>query len=110
MSANPSRNPFHNIGPYLKHAAQDGQLISMRCNGCRRQVNYYATELVDILGPNWPIKHPPWPCSACRSKEWIEVRGIFPSQTDQGKFYVRRLVKIKRVPVWRNELFGEVKR
>lgn len=44
------RHPAQHIRT-LQDAADDGQIIAVRCNLCRRLINYLATDLILVLNP-----------------------------------------------------------
>jgi hypothetical protein len=102
MPAVPSTNPAKNRN--LGDCAREGTMITMRCNGCRRQVNFWATDLVAVLGPNHQAHVPPWPCTRCRTIEYVVMRSTYPSAADlQAGITVRRPVRQIVKWLWRDE-------
>ena len=108
--------PHHkkNLGVYgnryrLAEAAREGLMLALTCRACHRQpVLFLATDLVRIFDPNRDCFYPPpFPCSLCGSDRYIEVKLRAQESAAVGKLTVRRLVGMKQVPVWRNELLGE---
>ena len=93
----------------LREAAAQGLMLSLRCSRCRRQpVIFLCSDLVQVLDPAIDcFVPPPFPCSACKTDRYIEVRTRGPEASAVGKLKVRRLAGIKRVPVWRDELLGD---
>jgi hypothetical protein len=100
-AAGPSANPFRNS--ILADAARDGMLISVTCLLCRRTVNYWAEDLVRVVGPMHQRHLPPFPCSRCRTAEHMAVRWCIPTSAEREKLMVRRPVKQVVKWVWRNE-------
>lgn len=98
----PSRNAFNNRS--IGTCARDRMMIVMRCNRCRREVRYWAVDLIQVVG-YWHQAHvPPWPCSRCRSVEYMRMWWILPSASDlQAGITVRRPVKQVTRWVWRDE-------
>lgn len=79
-------------------------LIEVSCNACRRRVNYWAADLVDVLGPDHEVHRPPFPCSKCRTIEYLNVRWHVPSSSElEAGLTVRRPVKQVVKWIWRNE-------
>lgn len=42
----------------MKDAALSHQVLTLRCNLCRRRVTYLASDLVEIVGHDWPLHIP----------------------------------------------------
>ncbi len=93
----------------LRQAAGQGLMLSLRCTRCRRApVVFLAVDLVQVLDPGIDcFVPPPFPCSACGTDRYIEVRIRPQEESAVGKLKVRRLAGIRRVPVWRDELLGD---
>jgi hypothetical protein len=93
----------------LAEAAAEGLMLALRCTRCRRApVLFLASDLVQVLDPNRDCFHPPpFPCSACGSDRYIEVKLRPQEEAATGRLVVRRLKGIRRVPVWQNELLGD---
>lgn len=96
LSANPYRCP------HLKDAASMGMLISVRCPLCRRTVNYWAADLVRVLGRNYPLHRAPFPCSRCKTSE-LYVSWKVPGPADLNDLTVRRPVRQVVRWIWRDE-------
>ena len=103
MPSVPSRNKFANRR--LRDAASEGMLLTVRCNGCRRQVHYLAADLVQVLG--WDHEAhvpPPWPCSRCRTSEYLSMRSWLPAASQMAEgITVRRPVGQVTRWKWRDE-------
>ncbi len=99
-AARPSSNRFRN--QRLRHAASNGMLITVRCPFCRRVVNFWAADLVKVLGPDHELHVPPFPCSRCRTRE-LDVRWRIPSAADLQGLTIRRPVRKVERWQWRNE-------
>jgi hypothetical protein len=91
----------------LQHAADDGQIIAVRCNLCRRLINYLATDLVEVLNPSRPVDAPPFACSRCGTASYMDVRVKTPSAGDYGHLIIRRLLGVRSVSEWGNRPLGE---
>lgn len=91
--------------PRMMQAAIAGMLITVKCGLCRRQVNYWAADLVEVLGPQALADVPPYPCSRCRAPDMLSVRRAVPSASElaEGKIVVRRPVRQIVKWTWRNE-------
>lgn len=89
----------------LREAARNGMMISMKCALCRREVNYWAHDLIQVLGPEALVDHAPWPCSRCSAPDMLSVRCVVPSASDiaTGNIIVRRPVKQVLRWIWRDE-------
>lgn len=95
----------------LQDAANDGQIIVVRCNLCRWLINYLATDLVEVLNPSRPVDAPPFACSRCGTANYMIVRVKTPSLADHGHLVIRRLLGVRSVSEWGNHPLGdEVKR
>lgn len=103
MPAVPSRNKFANRS--LRDCAHDGMLMVMRCNRCRRQVNYWASDLVKVIEDPFHEAHvPPWGCKRCGTSEYMVMRWRLPSAEELAEgLIVRRPVKRVVRWIWRNE-------
>lgn len=99
--AHPSSNPFRNR--LMRDAAADGMLIIMRCNRCRRATHFWAADLVAVVGDLHQAHVPPWPCSRCRTTEYINVTWTIPSAEMLRGLTVRRPVRKVERWIWRNE-------
>lgn len=97
----PPANKFRNLR--LREAASLGLVISMRCGLCRRRALYLATDLVIVLGPDHELRDPPWPCSRCRTREYIDIRWRQPAASEIDGLVVRRPVRRVARWIWRSE-------
>jgi hypothetical protein len=66
---------------------------------------FLASDLVQVLGPDADAYAVPFPCGECGSRDYVHVKLKTPYDEDVGKLVVRRLVRIDRVPKWRNEKY-----
>lgn len=92
----PSANPFRNRR--LCHQAETGMMLIVRCSNCGRVARYWAVDLVRVCGPDHQAHHVPFPCSKCRTKEWIDWRWTLPSAAEfaEGLIVRRPVQKVKR--------------
>ena len=77
-------------------------LITVRCPYCRRTINYWAADLLRVLGPDYELHAAPFPCSRCRTSE-LDVRWRVPASGDLDKLIVRRPVRQVVKWIWRDE-------
>lgn len=103
MPAVPSSNKFANRS--ISDCARDGMLITMRCNGCRRQVNYWAADLLEVIEDPFHEAHrSPWGCAHCRTGEYMVMRWRIPAASEMAAgLTVRRPVKKITRWIWRDE-------
>lgn len=87
----------------MSEAAADRMLITMRCNACHRVTHFWAVDLVKVLGGNHQAHIPPWPCSRCRTAEFINMTWIVPSSLMLDGLTVRRPVRKIERWIWRDE-------
>lgn len=91
----------------LQNAADDGQIIAVRCNLCWRLINYLAIDLIEVLNPSRPVDAPPFACSRCGTATYMDVRVKTPSRGDYGHLIIRRLLGVRTVSEWGNRPLGE---
>ena len=96
----PPANPFRALR--MSYAASAGMLISVRCPLCRRQVHFWATDLVKVLGPDHRLDRPPFPCARCKTTE-LDVRWRVPSASERSGLTVRRPLRQVVRWIWRDE-------
>ena len=101
-AGHPSANKFRNRT--LRHIEHSGRLALVTCTGCGRACRYWAHDLIKVLGPDHDLLVPPFICSKCRRREWMDIRWIVPSATElQDGLTVRRPVKQVVRWIWRDE-------
>lgn len=100
------RHPF-NPGRAIAAAAHDGQIITYKCNLCRRSRSFLASDLVKILPADTPVDSRPFKCSQCGLKDYIQVNISLPDIQDYGNLIIRRLVGIRAVPTWKDKKLGD---
>jgi len=91
----------------LKHAAEWGQLMIVKCNLCGRSVTYLATDLVTLLDPGRPALEVPFSCSRCGTDEFIRVTLNSPYGGDWGSLDIRRPGPIRVTQTWRTVKLGD---
>lgn len=91
----------------LQDAANDQQIIVVRCGLCRRLINYLATDLIQVLNPSRPVDAAPFACSRCGTASYMSVRVRTPSLADYGHLVIRRLLGVRSVSEWGNRPLGE---
>ena len=87
----------------MRDAAESGQMLMVRCNLCHRTVNYWAYDLVKVVGPHHEVHVPPFQCSRCRTREYLDVKCTIPSASELATLTVRRPVKQIAKWIWRTE-------
>ena len=100
--------PYHKLKPTRRYtlgqAADVGNMLQVRCLVCLRPAQVFlARDLEHLLGDHADANAPPFPCSKCRSLEFVQVKLRTPFDADVGKLIIRRLVRIDKVARWRNE-------
>ncbi|WP_162791864.1 hypothetical protein [Sulfitobacter sp. DFL-23] len=93
--------PFRTIAD----AANEGCLLLVRCNLCRRSIYFLASDLLTVIDPKHPLHLPPFPCSRCSKIEYVEIKERWPRADDYGHLKVRKLVQ-----VWKTDKLGESSR
>jgi len=88
----------------LADAAGDNQVMTIKCNLCRKKISFIASDLVAVVGPDWPVHIPPFGCSKC-GKEYINVEFWRVQPEHLGRVAVRRPFKL--VQKWRTEMLGD---
>ena len=90
----------------LRHAAEQGQLIFVKCTRCRRRAVYLASDLVTMLNPEQDALTPPFPCSHCGSDRhvWVDCRVC--SSDEVGNLLIRRPATVRRT-IWRTVKLGD---
>jgi len=78
-------------------------MLTMRCGLCRRSVNYWASDLVKVVGPHHEVHVPPFPCSKCRTREYIRIEWRVPPASALNDLTVRRPVKQITKWIWADE-------
>jgi hypothetical protein len=88
----------------LRQAAKDNMFVAVNCGHCIfPKALFLATDLVRILDPERDALEPPFPCSICKKDDYVRVKLRPVCNDDVGHTVVRRLVRLKVVPQWRNE-------
>lgn len=91
----------------LQDAADDNQLICVRCGLCQRATTFLATDLVRILNPSRPVDAPPFTCSKCGKADYIDVKVRMPRDGDYGHLIIRRLLRLRTTWEWGNRKLGD---
>jgi hypothetical protein len=78
-------------------------LIQHECLNCQRTVVFLPKDLLELfaLDVNAYARH--LACSLCGSTEHVRVTLRTPMTEDIARLKVRRLDRIKQIPVWRDE-------
>ena len=91
----------------LAQAAEQGQLIKVRCGSCFRTVHYLASDLAKFLGGSRPALAVPFPCSRCSSEMFMRVETVTPNPGDVGCIAVRRPGPLIVRQTWRTVMLGD---
>lgn len=94
----------HRIFP-LSALNQQRSLVRVTCRYCKRSHNYYPDDLIQIFGDvDVDSLMGRMRCEAGDHGP-LDVKGFIPTGSDAVGLRIRRLValKIRRVPVWREE-------
>ena len=91
----------------LKHAAEQGQLVFVKCSRCRRRAVYLAEDLIKILNPERDALLPPFPCSRCGTTNYIQVECRVYFSDEVGHLLVRRPGPVRRTQLWRTVKLGD---
>jgi len=87
----------------LRDAAASGQMLMTRCGLCGRSANYWATDLVKVLGPLHEVHVPPFKCSRCGTRDYVDVKVTVPAASQLNTLTVRRPIRQITKWIWRNE-------
>jgi hypothetical protein len=87
----------------MRDAAQQGQMLILHCELCKGSANYWAHDLVLVVGPLHIVHVPPFPCSRCGTCDYVSVNCTLPPASELAKITVRRPVKQVAKWIWRNE-------
>lgn len=95
--------------PYRTYgdAARDNMILTMRCNLCRVKRYYLARDLVQVVDPQTPITQIPFTCSRCGDNDCIDIRFQSNVAILNKSFYLRRLVGIRKMPLWEDQLYDQ---
>lgn len=89
----------------LSNLNDSRQLVRVRCAYCKRAHNYFPSDLIQIFGDvDVDSLVGRMKCEA-GDHGFVNVEAFFPSGREAVGLKIRRLVaiKIRRVPVWREE-------
>lgn len=82
-------------------AAADRQVALIRCSLCGRSAHYLPEDLARVCGEKAPAHVPPFPCSRCRTTEYMRVTLTIPRAEEAMAIQVRRPVKQVAKWIWR---------
>ena len=91
----------------LKHAAEQNQLVTVKCNLCRRAFTYLATDLVRFCDPEQPALTVPFACSKCGTTEFMRVTLGSAMAGDWGNLSIRRPGPVRRIQTWPTVKLGD---
>jgi hypothetical protein len=105
MTNSPPSSEFYR--PRIGKAARAGHLIVCKCNFCRRSVVYLAIDLVEIYHKEMFLEDLfGGRCPRCGKSDFWSVRERSPSTADVGMLKVRRPAGVRRIQLWRDELYS----
>jgi hypothetical protein len=88
----------------LEEAARYRNLVQHECVNCQRRVIFLPLDLIELFGPDADAYARHWACSTCGAIDHVRVTLRTPQTEDVARLTVRRLDRIKQVPVWRDEV------
>ena len=91
----------------LRDAAAQNQLVSVKCNLCRRAVTFLATDLIAFCDPAQPALTVPFPCSRCQTTEFMRVTLGSAVDGDWGNLTIRRPGPVRVIQTWRSVKLGD---
>lgn len=95
-SHRPPRNPRT-----WRDAANDRQVVQIRCSLCGRKAHYLPEDLAKVCGERAPAHVPPFPCSKCGTMEYMHVTLTIPPAEEAMKLQVRRPVRQVVKWIWK---------
>ena len=105
MTNTPPSREFYR--PRIGQAARAGLFIVCKCYVCRRSQVYLATDLVEIYHPDLFLEDLfGGRCPRCHSGGSWRVRQRYPSSSDVGMLQVRRPAGVRRIQLWKDELYS----
>ncbi|WP_159087090.1 hypothetical protein [Loktanella sp. Alg231-35] len=102
IRAHPAK-PFRTISD----AARAGQIVEIKCNLCKRGLNFLAVDLVQVIDPNHPMHIAPFGCSKCKTMEYVSIDTRSTNVGDVGRLPVRKLMGQRQSWVWKNGVLGD---
>ena len=105
MGQNRNTNQF--LRYKLRDAAKDGRVVICRCTGCRRTIHYLASDLCEVLSGDLDALYAPFPCSKCKTRDYIFVSLRLPAAGDYGHLLIRRPGPVKVTQTWRTVRLGD---
>lgn len=103
-----SARPYPGTTYRLKDAAEANQLIVVRCAHCRRVVRYLASDLLTLLkDPRRDAYAPPFPCSTCKTGDYLKVKMHSPMPGDYGALVLRRPGPVRHIQTWKTVRLGD---
>jgi hypothetical protein len=82
-------------------AAGDRQVALIRCSLCGRKAHYLPEDLAKVCGEKAPCHVAPFPCSKCRTIEYMSVALTIPRAEEALGIQVRRPVRKIEKWLWR---------
>jgi hypothetical protein len=81
--------------------------IVCRCNLCRRSRIYLATDLMELFhGDTFVAELFGGRCPRCQSGTFWRVRERYATNSDVGMLTVRRPAGIRKIQLWKDELYS----
>jgi len=102
----PEARPKEGKYRLYEFAGQD-YVLRVYCAGCRKTVRYLVDDLIKLKGRDWDVICPPYPCSRCKTREWM---GVWPEQVtkaDVGMMDIRRPSKVITIQKWKTVKLGD---
>lgn len=91
----------------LEDAANDGMIMTVRCNMCYQTTRFLAEDLAKILEPKSSANRAPFPCSKCGTQQYVVVTISSPRIGDYGHLPIKRPSSIRVTQLWRTVKLGD---
>ena len=97
--------PRGNRGLHLSECHDLGLVVWMRCNFCRGDARFYEpADLEKLLGDvELDSLRGKLRCAGCERDEYLDVGKRRIAELERTGTVIRRLVRIQRRPVWRED-------
>ena len=102
-----SNTPRSNYRAKLGDAAAAGMLLVCRCELCRRSRVYVATDLAAVFSPEMFLEDLfGGRCPKCGPGGFWRAWERYAWDSDVGMLMVRRPAGVRRIQLWRDELYS----
>ncbi len=97
--------PRDNRGLHLSECHDLGLVVWMRCNFCRGPQRYYDPKDLAVVLGNVELDRlrGRLKCEVCEKGDYLDVGKRRIAELERTGTPIRRLVRVRRVPVWRED-------